>query len=394
METRTYRIAELLSRQIQGTLTDEERQELEQWINHSEQNRRLSEDLRGHHFFEKKLIADCLCNKKQAYYKSVKRREKAFQRRKRQRILYWSAAACLFLTIGITTVLLQKNGQKPVVPVATSGVPPGESRAILTFGNGRQIKLNAGINDTLLQNERTMANISKGTISYAAFPKNVPAEWNTLQVPRKGEFLISLSDGTKIWLNSESCLRYPVVFDGEERRVRLEGEAYFDVAENKSKPFIIETGKIEIRVLGTAFNIRAYQDETDLYATLERGHIELKTNRQKLLLHPNEQGIINRNSGNISKQTVDAALYVSWKDGRFIFENKTLKDMMKVLERWYDIKVFFKDQAAREVKFTGNIKRYENFEKVTELIEMTQLAQFEIKENVVFISRGTQKMGN
>lgn len=385
METGVYRIAGLISRRIQGKLTEDEQQELKNWINASETNRWSFEYLCDHRLLEKKLIADYLCNKQEAYNKFLRRRQQD-KIRSKKRIMYWSAAACLVLSISIN-LLLPKNGQETVSVITQTTVLPGESRAILTLGNGQQMQLNAGITDTLLQNEGATANISQGTISYSAAEKTVHTEWNTLQVPRKGEFFISLSDGTKVWLNSESRLCYPVAFEGTERRVRLEGEAYFDVSENKSKPFIVEIGKVEVRVLGTAFNLRAYGDEPGLYATLERGRIELNADHQKLRLNPNEQGIIDRSSGNMLKQAVNVALYTGWKDGRFIFENKSLEEMMKTLERWYDIKVFFKDQAAREVKFSGNLKRYENFEKVTELLEMTKLAQFEIKGNVVFISR-------
>ena len=197
-----------------------------------------------------------------------------------------------------------------------------------------------------------------------------------------------MSDGTKVWLNAETTLKYPVQFVGAERNVELTGEAYFEVAHNESKPFHVVSGGQSIEVLGTEFNISAYKDDLNIVTTLVKGKVsvyETYTKNKNQLLKPNGQTTMNRRSGEITSKVVDPKNFIAWKSGAFYFQDKTFDGMMKVLSRWYDINVFYDNEAVREIKFTGRFKRYDDFETVKNLIEKTDEVKFELNGKTVVI---------
>ena len=210
--------------------------------------------------------------------------------------------------------------------------------------------------------------------------------YNQLDIPRKGEYRLVLADGTRVWLNSESSLKYPVAFQGNERKVYLEGEAYFEVSKDEHKPFTVVTGESSIRVLGTSFNVRAYADEAQLCATLVEGKVRLSHAQQSLILSPDEQGVVTLASGKLEKRKVDASLYTVWKDGRFVFENQTLEEIMNTLSRWYDVKVFYTNEQVKQAMFNGNLKRYDDFDQIVKMLELTGVAHFKINGETIIIS--------
>lgn len=379
-----YRIAELIADYVEGNITPGKQQELDHWANLSENNRKLLDEFSRYEFIGRKQIAENLCDKEKAYKQFVRQKQKHIRGRNLRRISSWSAAALFVILLGVATALFVRPPQVPEAPVV-SLITAGESRALLTLADGREMALYREMADTLLQNDGAILNISGEGLAYRENEGADKLIYNQLEVPRKGEFFLTLSDGTKVWLNSDSRLRYPVCFNTAERRVYLEGEAYFEVKENTDKPFVVEFKNAAVRVLGTVFNARAYSGD-NIYTTLEKGRVELVANNKKIELAPDEQGVVDVRSGSIIKRRVDVRLYTSWKDGRFVFENQTLEEMMETLERWYDISVFFSSQSVRKVTFSGNLKRYDSFDKIIELLEMTGLARFETKGNVVYIS--------
>lgn len=187
--------------------------------------------------------------------------------------------------------------------------------------------------------------------------------YNTLEVPRGGEYDLVLEDGTRVWLNADSRLKYPVVFPGSERRVMLEGEAYFEVARDTNRPFLVETGVQSLRVLGTAFNVCAYPDEPDIYTTLVHGSVALSTGGQghECVLVPGEQAVCHVHNGSFTVGKVDVSQVAAWKKGLFVFENQNLEQIMLKLARWYNVTVFFRNEAAKTIEFRGNLPKYSNF---------------------------------
>ena len=198
---------------------------------------------------------------------------------------------------------------------------------------------------------------------------NVP-ELATLTTPRGGEFRVVLEDGTEVWLNAESRLSYPEVFDGKERRVQIEGEAYFKVAKNEEKPFIVNSGGQEIRVYGTEFNVHAYSDEADVYTTLVKGSISLRPvngNQSELMLTPGKQAIFDKAEETARVVNVDTEVVTSWRSGVIVFEDQTMEQIMRTLSRWYDFDYEFLDRQTAETVFMGSIPKYGTFDEVCDI---------------------------
>ena len=357
---KAFRIADLILRYQEETISEEEMEELRLWLKKSTEHQQQFENL------------NLSINPAAAYTAFSERiaRERPWSYRK-LRGLAAVAAVCL-IAIGIYWCWLREDRNGTLVPqVSTSVIPAGSSKAVLTLANGEQIHL---CGDT-------------ATLVYQNIP-SLPEEllYNSLSIPRKGEFTLVLSDGTKIWLNSESEVEYPIVFPSGERRIRLQGEAYFQVASDKSSPFIIEMGKVQVQVLGTSFNLRAYQDEEMIQTTLVEGRVCMFTDKKRILLYPNEQGAIELKTGNLVKKQVDVQAYIGWKNGRFIFERQTLEDIMRTLSRWYDVQVVFQSEKARHIEFTGNLRRYDDFGQIVSRLALACPAKFNVSGTTIYIA--------
>ena len=197
-----------------------------------------------------------------------------------------------------------------------------------------------------------------------------------------------MADGTKVWLNSETTLRFPVQFASDVRRVELTGEAYFEVSRNENIPFIVSSGDQQVKVLGTQFNISSYPDNQSILTTLVEGSVEVSLEgnpAEKTMLEPSEQSYFSRNESQILKRNVDVAQYVAWKDGRFVFQDQMLGDIMKTLSKWYDVQVVFANENDKNLRFTGNLERYTDFNNILRKIERTNEVKFEITDKLITI---------
>ncbi len=382
-EDAIYKLSRIIARYLKGEAVSEELEILSAWLEASPEHANLLHYFSQHQFMESHRISEILCDKERAYLQFIRRKQQYLLRRRRLRIGLTGAAAALLL-FGSFLFLWDRNSE-PVAPVAS--IPPGESRAVLTLVDGRKVILGRNRPDSLLKENGIETDSMATYLAYSS--DDVPEKeitYHQLDIPRKGEYQVILSDSTRVWLNSESRLRYPVVFRGKERRVWLEGEAYFEVKENKSSPFIVTMKNTSVKVLGTSFNIRAYVDEGAFMTTLVEGKVQLSHEGVELLLSPSEQGVVDLNTNLLRKQFVDVGLYTSWKEGRFVFENQTLEEIMNTLQRWYDVKVFFESEKVKKATFIGNLERYSDFNKITEMLEMTGVAHFSIGGNNIYIS--------
>ena len=382
-----FHIAEIIAKYVQGSLTSLEEKELEDWKSGSPEHQRLLEDFVRYQFLERKQIAERLCGKEKAYQQFCSR-QKEFLHRKKIRIRWYggiaAAVVCLFAFTGI---FLYEQTENSVVETTDALLAAGGSKAVLTLADGRKMKLGREIPDTLIQDGEVVLNASGDCIAYDRHPnETAQLVYNQLDIPRKGEYMLVLSDGTKVWLNAETRLKYPVRFQGNERRVFLTGEAYFEVKPDQRMPFIVETEKSSVLVLGTSFNVRAYRDETFAYTTLIQGSVQLSAGNSSVVLKPDEQGVVDAATGQISKHVVDGALYAAWKEGRFVFENQTLEEIMRTLGRWYDVEVFYANEQVKEAMFNGNLKRYDDFNQIVKMLEMTGVAHFKIQGNTIVVS--------
>mgnify|MGYP002323008706 FL=1 len=209
--------------------------------------------------------------------------------------------------------------------------------------------------------------------------------YNTLSVPARAEYCLTLEDGTKVWLAATSRLKYPVNFVGTSREVYLEGEAFFDVARDTSKPFIVNCATFSVKALGTSFDVSCYNDDEFGLATLASGKIEVALGDQKKILSPGEQALIKEQS--LSVKEVNILPYTSWMEDRLYFFNEKLESIMKRMARWYGIEVCYADLGIRELHFTGNVPKYTDIEKVFDILEFATHLDFSLEKGKVLISR-------
>lgn len=293
-------------------------------------------------------------------------------------------AAAVLAVISLSYIFFYYQGENQQVLGVAETITPGSKLARMQFEDGTYIEFDDIKKDTLLIDKGIHVKVSdEGNITYEVLtskPKDNPV-YSTVYTPKGGEYTLELSDGSKIWLNSETKVRYPLTFTTRAREVELEGEAYFDVAnktiKGKKVPFIVRTHSQNIEVLGTQFNVNSY--EKDIYTTLVEGSIALTASNtsDKLILNPNEQCVYNVGNGSMSRSQVDTYYAVSWRIGKFAFQRSTINKVMKDLARWYDIDVVFNGDFDK-ITYSGTISRLENFQEVLKLIEMTNQIKFKI----------------
>jgi ferric-dicitrate binding protein FerR (iron transport regulator) len=285
--------------------------------------------------------------------------------------------------------LIYKRQEQPFkTNVQASTARPGGNKAYLTLSNGKRIVLNDTLSGTLAVHAGVkITKTANGQIACEVIPGKAgdPLKYNTLEAPKGGQYQITLVDGTKIWLNAASVLKYPSQFAGKERKVELVGEAYFEVAKSKTKSFVVVSKQQEVQVLGTHFNINAYEDEASIKTTLVEGSVKITASpsSQKpeaaaelddVILKPGQQSIVKDSRINIKE--VDSEEAVAWKNGYFTFENDNLEMIMRKLERWYDVKVVYTGKISSKVKVMGFISRNTELPELLKMLESTDKFKF------------------
>lgn len=273
-----------------------------------------------------------------------------------------------------------------------SDVAPGRNSATLTLANGRKIVLSETLNGKVA--EQAGVNISKTSndqVVYQAQPKSGAdvgsKSVNILSTSKGEQYQLVLPDGTKVWLNAASSLKFPATFTHKNRRrVELSGEAYFEVAKDKNHPFIVESSGQEVEVLGTHFNISSYKEDKNTKTTLLEGSVKVKpTIGDEIVLNPNQQAEVD--GDRIQVKEVKATYAIAWKNGYFMFNNENLETVMTRIARWYNVQIIFADNAAREGIYFGTISRYEDISNVLKMLSKTELVRFKIEGNTVKISK-------
>lgn len=263
-------------------------------------------------------------------------------------------------------------------------VVPGKSIAYLEVNGKKKIDLTQA--DTLLRFHETKALIDSGMITYSAEqPKKVRNEYHNINVPRNGEYYVVLSDGTKVWVNSDSKIGFYSRFEDNKRVVDLQGEAYFEVAKDAKRPFYVKTNNMDVRVLGTHFNVKAYPDESFTYTTLSEGKVQVKMGEEYALMDPNQQVVLNNGTGKYEQKEVDASIYSAWVKGKFIFKDEPLENIMLTLSRWYDVEVFYPNQDIKDELYSMSVNRYDDIEVLLKKMEKTGALRFELKKNALIV---------
>lgn len=377
---------EIILKKINNTISEQEEIFLKEWLEENTEHQQYFE--KAKEYFENgSAFDDNIADSKLAWEKINAVGSKGNHRKS---IFKIGASIAAAISLIIALVYLFDSNQKDATPpmAKVEQIKPGEPKATLILDDGSTYDLSQGGNVNL--NSGGAAINSEGTsIKYTENSKEqAQLIYNTLVIPKGGEYFLELSDGTKIWINSETTLKYPVQFVGNERNVELTGEAYFEVAHNKNKPFHVLSGDQSIEVLGTEFNVSSYKDDEHILTTLVQGKVNVYrtiSSKENQILLPNQQSSMSRASGEITSKMVDPQNFIAWKSGAFYFQDQTFDSMLKVLSRWYDINVFYENEALRDIKFTGRFKRYDDFETVIKLIERTDEVNFKINGKTVII---------
>jgi transmembrane sensor len=385
---KTEQIARLLVAKKNRTLTPAEKQVLDDWLQENAGNQKIHDSLMDDARISAKMKELSGYDVHKAFDKFIQTGQKRSARFIRRALRV--AAVLIPFLFGIY-FLFQKD--EPAVveqPVAETTIEPGSSRAILKLADGTVVDLEkeakkiATENGTVINNNKKEVVYQKG--QEQAKPQEV--EYNSIEIPRGGEYQLTLSDGTRVWLNSETSIRFPVFFLGKKRDVQLTGEAYFEVAENKNMPFIVHTGETDIHVTGTAFNVRAYSGEKNMAATLVEGEVNVIRNQTKetLRLKPGQQAVVSGLETHVGEVNVEQ--FIAWKNGRIYFENNSLEEILSNLARWYDVEVNYTDENLKKLRFSIDVERYTEFNRVFEIIELTRKVKFSINKNEVTVMKG------
>lgn len=311
-----------------------------------------------------------------------------------QSFVSWRVAAVLLpLLMGLVAIYVwrderhPKAGQKYANHV--SDVNPGTLGAVLVMSDGSSREL-LSVSSQIREQNGSEIQVDSARLNYSVNDRNAGQEliYNKLLVGRGHEYMLILSDGTKVWMNSESELHYPVAFNGESRRVRLSGEAYFEVARDSSRPFVVEVNKgFEVKVLGTHFNIKAYDTDDHYETTLLEGKVQVnQENGTNVILQPSEQMVIDQD-GSHRVRVVNTGYYVAWHEGWFYFNDEPLEQVLNMLGRWYNIEFVLSENELREINVTGKVKRFEKLSVILDMLEKITRVHFELSGNMVEVSK-------
>ncbi|WP_065219890.1 MULTISPECIES: FecR family protein [Butyricimonas] len=381
-----YKIAVLFRKFRTHSISEEEVEELRVWLQDRKNRKLFNRLMKGDR--EVQVMRELRkYNTSKAFCRFVGQ----VHPKKRNIGYYGQIAAAIVLPLIAGVLILwwaNRNVREEVLPLTQSmpTIPaPGVKKAVLTLENGMKMALGNGMEEEIVSEEGARLKIDSTGLVYKMGAGKDTSKINKLFVPRRGEYNLTLSDGTRVFLNSDSRLIYPVAFGKDKREVILQGEGYFDVAKDSSRPFLVKTDDLSVRVLGTAFNLKCYPGDSRVEATLVRGSVKVLEGNIEMLLSPGEQARFDRESGEMDKLQVNTALYTSWKDGLFIFERERLEDILTVLSRWYDVAVFYQRTDVKDELFTGDLKKYGGIEEHLKMLEMTTNVKFEIHENTIIV---------
>ena len=382
MKLDLYSVVELFRKSFSTSLSDEEKEELDDVLRDNYLKKAYDQ------LSDETFVLDKFREFEEYKYKPAFNKLKVYQHRIRiRRWTIWgsSIAAVLILVFVLVRPWKYNGNMQEFVKETQHIIPPGSSMAILKLADGRMIEIGKQplkLKDT----QGSMVKYENGRLSYSSGKETTITEaYNELVVPVGGECHVLLEDGTDVWLNADSKLKYPIVFNGESREVVLSGEAYFEVKKD-NRPFIVNLESGDITVLGTSFGVSAYPGYPN-YTTLVRGSVRFTSlRREQIVLTPGEQAVVDI-FGSLKKRNVDVEEFVGWKDGVFIFKDKPLAEIMEILERWYGVHVIFQDNSLKELEYTGSLERYDSINTFLQLLEKLKEIRYEIKKNTIILSK-------
>ena len=374
-------IDERLLRYLLGEMTREERREVEEWAARSEENaayfRRFQRlHLRVSWGMRSELVTTSFG---------------ALRRRLTRGRRMWTragVAAAVALLLGVGGLLVWEREALPEPSAREVAIVPGRARAVLHLSSGETVAMDTLARE-LTERDGTAIRVDEdGRVAYEAAGggETERAPMNRIEVPRGGEFHVTLADGSEVWLNADSELRYPARFTGADRRVWLKGEAYFSVRTDSARPFVVEAEDVRVRVYGTEFNVST-QETGRVETVLVSGSVGMGHGGEEVALRPSEKGTFARESGEMTVEEVDVLPYVAWRTGDFVFKDESLERIMDKLARWYDLEVFFQNADLREVRLSGNLKRFKDVRELFRSFEKISEARFTVNGKTVVIGK-------
>ena len=392
---KSFYIASLISKKIKGELSEKEDQELMLWANENPDNLKTYQNTLDRQKQLDKLAGYNSFNADKAWNRLENElfKPKTIQLFSRTFLKY--AAAFIFplvLAGGAGYYYFNQPTETHFAQIDET-VKPGVQKATLILSDGGTLTLDQNTALPISIEDGIEINNADNLLSYASTEVKTTfkkATYNKLVTPRGGNYSLKLADGSTVWLNAGSSIKFPVAFTDSTRHVFLEGEAYFEVAHN-GLPFIVSSGEMDIRVMGTSFNVSAYTNDTELQTTLVEGSVRVdflnpkSQETESEMLVPNMQATIDLNSGEIKTTTVDASLYNNWVDGKFEFNNEPLDNVMKKLARWYDFEYVFENEKIKVYHFSGRLDNTENISTLLKMLEMTTSVEFKFIENKIVI---------
>lgn len=383
-------ILALIEKYQSGTINTNEQQHLDEWY---------------HSFNDEEAVINSRANdtpqqlnerlKIRLQQTILEQKNNVIPMRRRWRLPAAAAAVALIILASATFLFFsskypqqQLAAVKQVKKKPKTDFAPGGNKAVLTLADGSAIVLDSAVNGTISnQGKIKVVKLDNGLLAYSIngqqVTENDAAFFNTISTPRGGQYQVTLSDGTRVWLNAASSIRFPVMFAGKERKVEITGEAYFEVAKNKQMPFKVKANSSEIEVLGTHFNVNAYNDEAATRTTLLEGSVKIKKDNYSALLVPGQQSQVNKNGEIKVVNNADIEEVVAWKDGLFILKKADIPSVLRQIARWYDVDIVYKGNVPPG-RITGDMPRNMKLSKMLEVMELVGV-HFKIEDNKVLV---------
>ena len=379
-------IIQLIQLYLVGDLSGEEKVKLEEWVTQDPSREKLFKEICN----EKSVASDFgiyeKVNKDSAWEKVILKGN-IKQKNNARRLGWYKFVAAVMIPLMVVAVgYFIRETKQGIEPKDTefASIEPGKSKAILRLADNRVIEIT--------REQETRFDVAEGIAVTnnslgMVYPEQVATgktEYNVLEVPRGGEYTVTLSDGTVVYLNSGSELRYPVAFGAERRDVFLSGEGYFEVAKDAERPFFVNADKLKIRVYGTSFNVNTY-NIANVETVLVEGKIGIQGNNAEYTVKPGQLALYNREKGTMEIRDVDVRPYVAWKEHEFMFDNESLEEIMNTLSLWYDVDVFFQTASLKQLHFTGHLGRYEEVSHILDAISGVTQVKFSVKGRTIIV---------
>lgn len=378
MLQQAYRTAYLIAGHLKSKLSTAEQEELDDWITESDDNMRLFGDLTK----EENVAASLASYEKMKVEEDLKLTKERikFKPRSSSKLLRIAIAASVLISAGLLFYFNSFKQNNQPIAVQVPDIKPGSDQATLTLPNGSVIGLSSANKDSSINGG---ALLKLGEIIYTGKNGGDELVYHTLTVPRKGKYKVILADGTKVWLNAESSMRFPTAFLDTERKVFITGEAFFEVAKDKDKPFRVVANDMTVEALGTQFNVKVYDDEPYQSATLVEGAVLVTRGKEENILQPGQQAQVNAEGFKVLKVNVPEV--TGWKDDQFVFVNSPLESILRQVARWYDAEIVYEDKI--DVHLNATIDRSVPVSKLLAILEATGHVHFSLEDKVIKVKR-------